>query len=426
MRKLSLTLRVLIGLVAGVVVGLLVNRMAPGTVRDLWLIDGLFNFLGQIFLRLVMMLVPPLVFISITCGVAGMDDIGKLGRVGGRSLAYYGVTSLFSCGIGLALALIFKPGRGLDLSSLMAKTGVVDSGISAPVSRGFWGTLLELVPKNPFAALGEGNMLQIIVFALFLGVGIALLGEKTRRLRGALDELNALFLHLIAIVMEIAPFGIFGFMAKTLATLGIAALLPLARYVGLFYLAMIIWGVVVGCGLLLLHGMSPAIYFKKFFKVMVLAFSTSSSNATLPMNLAVTTEQLGASNRIASFTLPLGATVNMNGTAAMQGLAALFIAQLYGVDLTVSQMVTIALTATLAAVGTAGVPGAGPIMLSMVLTGVGLPLDGVALIFAVDRLVDMARTTANITGDSLCTLFICKAEGEFDRQVFESKEGELY
>lgn len=422
--RFSLTGRVLFGLVAGVIVGLLVNAMPHGTWRDAFFINGLFNFMGQFFLRLVMMLVPPLVAVSIAAGVAGMDDIGKLGRVGGRALVYYGLTTLFSCCIGLGLGVLFKPGRGLDLSALMAGAAPV-ANTAAAAPRNGWQTVLELIPTNPFAALSTANMLQIIVFALFVGVGIALLGQKTARLKIALTELNELFLHLIGLVMKLAPFGIFGFMAKTMAGLGLAALMPLARYVGLFYLAMLIWGVVVVCGLLISHGLSPRIYFRKFFKVMVLAFSTSSSNATLPLNLAVTTGQLGASSRIAAFTLPLGATVNMNGTAAMQGLAALFIAQLYGVDLTLSQMVTVALTATLAAVGTAGVPGAGTVMLSMVLTGIGLPLDGVALVWAVDRIIDMARTVANITGDSLCTLLICKAEGEFNREVFLGAEREL-
>ncbi|EEX47627.1 dicarboxylate/amino acid:cation symporter [Jonquetella anthropi] len=422
-KKSSLTARVMVGLVAGILIGLAVNRMDPGFLRDQLLVGGLFNFMGQIFLRLIMMLVPPLVAVSIANGVAGMNDIGKLGRVGARTLVYYALTTLVSCMIGLALGLFFKPGAGLDLASLQASASQVAANTSA--ARNVWDTLLQLVPTNPFNALSTGNMLQIIVFSLFIGVGIAVLGEKTRRLAGALNELNDVLMHLIGVVMELAPYGVFGFMARTMGSLGFNALLPLARYVGVFYLGLALWGVFVAGGLLASHGLNPFTYLRKFGKVMALSFSTASSNATLPLNMAVTTEQLGASGRIAAFTLPLGATVNMNGTALMQGVAALFVAQIYGVTLLPSQLFFVVLTATLSAVGTAGVPGAGTVMLSMVLASVGLPLEGVGLVFAVDRIIDMGRTTANITGDSICTLLICKAEGEFNKEVFLSAEKPL-
>lgn len=280
-----------------------------------------------------------------------------------------------------------------------------------------------MIPRNPITAMAEGNMLQIIVFAILTGIGLSVLGEKVSMIIKVFEQLNELVMKMVGFIMLFAPIGVFGLIAETFATVGYKALVPLLKYVGTVYLGLILHGLIVYSGMLKgFTGLSPKKFFKKFFPVMSVAFSTASSNATVPINLETTEKELGASRNIAAFTIPLGATINMDGTAIMQGVATFFIAQVYGHTLSVGAMLTVVLTATLSSIGTAGVPGAGPIMLSMVLQSVGLPLEGIALIMGVDRLVDMGRTTVNITGDSVCTLIISDREGELNKEVFNSEE----
>lgn len=414
-KKIGLASRVLIGLAIGVIVGIIVFNLPGGTLRDTLLIDGIFQFVGQVFLRGIMMCVVPLVFVSLVNGAASMGDIKKLGKIGGKTVGFYLVTTAVAIVIGLGMAFIINPGVGLDMGSIEAVE------VSVRETTGLAQILYEMVPRNPIQALAEGNMLQIIVFAIFTGIALTSIGEKGKKVLELFEELNELVMKLVSMVMIIAPIGVFGLVARTFGQVGVAALIPLAKTVVGIYLALIIHGVVVYGGMLkAFTGLSPARFYKKFYPAMAVAFSTASSSATLPVTMDIVENDIGASKNIASFALPLGATINMDGTAIYQGVAAVFIAQVYGVELTVSMMATIVLSATLASIGTAGVPGAGSIMLTMVLTTVGLPLEGLGLILGVDRIFDMGRTAMNITGDAVCTTIISKQEGEFDEEIWNS------
>lgn len=414
-RKMGLTTKVLIGLVLGLITGIIVFQLPSGVIKDTILVDGIFQLVGQLFLRGIMMLVVPLVFISLVNGAASMGDVKKLGRVGVKTVAFYLSTTAFAIVIALFLGYLLKPGIGLDLSAVETVETTINA--KTPLIQ----IIYEMVPRNPIMAMAEGNMLQIIVFAILTGIGLSLLGEKAEFLLKLFEGLNDLVMKLVEIVMIFAPVGVFGLIARTFSTVGYAAMLPLMKYIGTIYIGLLIHMVFVYGGILKgLTGLSVKTFYKKFFPAMSVAFSTASSNATVPVSLEIAEKELGISKNIASFTIPLGATINMDGTAIMQGVATFFIAQVYGVPLTFNMMVTVIITATLASIGTAGVPGAGPIMLSMVLQSVGLPLEGIGLIMGIDRLVDMGRTVTNITGDAVCTAVIAKQEGELDIEVFKS------
>lgn len=414
-KKIGLTTKVLIALVLGLVTGIIVFQLPNGVFKDAVLINGVFNLVGQLFLRGIMMLVVPLVFVSLVNGAASIGDIKKLGRVGGKTLAFYMGTTAFSIAIALALGFLIKPGAGLN----MAAIEVVETTIA--VKTPLIQMLYEMVPINPIAAMGEGNMLQIIMFAILTGIGLSVMGEKGKNIISLFEDVNDLIMKLVEIVMTFAPIGVFGLIAKTFSTVGYAAMVPLMKYIVTIYIGLIITLVLI-YGVLLqgLSGLSLKTFYKKFLPAMSVAFSTASSGATVPVSLDICENELGISKEIASFTIPLGATINMNGTAIMQGVATLFVAQVYGIPVTAQMMLTVVLTSTLASVGTAGVPGAGAIMLSMVFASVGLPLEGIGLIMGIDRLIDMGRTAVNVTGDAICTAIIAKQEGELDEDVYNS------
>lgn len=414
-KKIGLTTRVLIALVLGLITGIIVFNLPSGVFKDTILINGVFQLVGQIFLRGIMMLVVPLVFISLVNGAASMGDIKKLGRVGVKTVIFYLCTTALAVIIALLLGYFLKPGVGLDLTAITAVETTTNA--KAPLVQ----ILFEMVPNNVIGAFAQGNMLQIIVFALLSGVGLSLLGEKGEFLLKLFSSLNDFIMKLVELVMIFAPIGVFGLIAKTFATVGYSAMIPLFKYIGAVYIGLLIQAIFVYGGLFkLLTRLSIVKFYKKFLPAMSVAFSTASSNATVPVSLEICEKKLGISKEIASFTIPLGATINMDGTAIMQGVAAFFVAQVYGIPMTLSMMLTIILTATLASIGTAGVPGAGAIMLSMVLTSVGLPLEGIGLIMGIDRLVDMGRTSINVTGDAVCTTIIAMQEKEFDIEIFNS------
>jgi len=420
-KRLGLASRVLIGLAIGIVVGIIVYYLPSGTLKDKILIDGLFQLVGQVFLRGIMMCVVPLVFVSLVNGAASMGDIKKLGRIGGKTITFYLITTAVAIVIGLVMAFIINPGVGLDMGAIETVEVTEREGTSIVQ------ILYEMIPRNPIQALAEGNMLQIIVFAILTGIALTSIGEKGKKVLDLFEELNELVMKLVSMVMTIAPIGVFGLVARTFGQTGIAALLPLAKCVLAVYIALALHAILVYGGMLKgLTGLSPIRFYKKFYPAMAVAFSTASSSATLPVTMDLTQNRIGASKEIAAFALPLGATINMDGTAIYQGVAAVFIAQVYGIDLTIGMMATIVLSATLASIGTAGVPGAGSIMLTMVLQSVGLPLEGLGLILGIDRIFDMGRTAMNITGDAVCTTIISKQEGEFDEEIwnsdFDSKE----
>jgi len=414
-KKLGLASKVLIGLAIGFVIGIIVHYLPKGTLRDEILINGVFQFVGQVFLRGIMMCVVPLVFVSLVNGAASMGDIKKLGKVGGKTMIFYLITTAVAIVIGLGMAFLINPGIGLDMGAIETVE------VTASESKGLAQVLYEMVPRNPIQALAEGNMLQIIVFAIMTGIALTMIGDKGKMVLELFEQLNELVMKLVSIVMIIAPFGVLCLVARTFGQVGIAAAVPLLKTVAAVYIALAIHLAVVYGGMLKgLSGLSPVRFFKKLFPAMAVAFSTASSSAALPVTMDMTINKIGASKDISSFSLPLGATVNMDGTAIYQGVSAVFIAQVYGINITPSMALMIVFSATLASIGTAGVPGAGAIMLSMVLQTVGLPLEGLGLILGIDRIFDMGRTAMNITGDAVCTTIISKQEGEFNEEIWNT------
>lgn len=414
-KKMGLTKKIMIGLILGLILGLVLNKMGASTFRDNILVGGLFTLVGDIFLNAIKMTVVPLVFISIVNGAAQISDISKLGRVGSKTLAFYLSTTAVAITIAIVLSMIVSPGVGLDMSTLVKTEPTIKEAV--PLVK----VISNMVPTNPVAAMAAGEMLQIIVFAMLVGVGLASLGEKVKPVVAIFDQLNDLMMKIVGMVMFLAPYGVFCLIAKTFTSLGFAPMVPLAKYMFCVLFALVLHAGITYSGLLVAFArLSPITFFKKFWPAMGVAFSTASSNATLPVTLEVTEEKLGVNKSIASFTIPLGATVNMDGTAIMQGAATIFAAQLYGIDLGLSGILTVIFTATLASVGTAGVPGVGLIMLSMVLQAVNLPVEAIGLIIGIDRILDMARTAINITGDAICTIIVAKSEGEFDEAVYNA------
>jgi Na+/H+-dicarboxylate symporter len=401
--KLNLTTKIILALILGALVGLALNIFAKD-VFDI-LDPYLFTPLGKIFLNLISMLVVPIVFLSIVLGSAGLGDPKKLGKIGLKTIVYFLVTTCIAIIIGLFLANIIDPGMVEGIDRTQAEE--FKSEEAPPVGE----TLMNIIPKNPMTAMTEGNMLQIIAFALFIGLGLTALGEKTKGILKLVEQGNDLMMYLVSLVMKFAPYGTFGLIASAIGSQGMSALKAMWLYFVVVLAALIIHAILTyGSTVLLLAKKNPLWFFKNFSPAMSVAFSTSSSNATLPVSMEVAQERLNVSKPISSFVQPLGATINMDGTAIMQGVATIFIAQVYGIDLTLEQLVTVVLTAVLASIGTAGVPGVGLIMLAMVLSSVGLPVEGIGLILGIDRLLDMARTAINISGDAACALYVSESE----------------
>ncbi|MGI2327926.1 dicarboxylate/amino acid:cation symporter [Planococcus sp. YIM B11945] len=402
MKKTNMTVKVLTGLILGAIVGLLINLFAPGSF-DL-INTYLFVPLGQLFLSLISMLVVPLVLFSIILGTAGLGDPAKLGRIGLKTIVYFLVTTTIAIVIGLGLAALIQPGLAGNFD---VESAEFDSEKAPSVSE----TLMNIIPKNPIAALAEGDMLQIIVFAVFIGLALTALGEKTKGVVNLVEQGNDIMMYLVGIVMKFAPIGTFGLIATAIGSQGFSAIKAMGSYMFVVLAALAIHTIVTyGGTIAFLAKKNPIWFFKKFAPAMSVAFSTSSSNATLPVSMEVAQKDLGVPKSISAFVQPLGATINMDGTAIMQGVATMFIAQAFGVDLTMTQLATVVLTAVLASIGTAGVPGVGLIMLAMVLSSVGLPVEGIGLVLGIDRLLDMARTAINISGDAACAVYVAETE----------------
>jgi Na+/H+-dicarboxylate symporter len=349
-----------------------------------------------------------------------MSDPSKLGRIGGKAVVLYIATTAIAISIALTIASLVKPGSGAS----MAGQEVNFAAQQAPSFVDVW---IGMVPRNPINAMADGNMLQIIVFALLFGIAMALIGKPGERLKTFFEDVNEVIMKLVMILMHVAPYGVFALLARTFADLGLGDLLgDLAVYFVTVLAILLIHGFIVYPIILSsLTRLNPLIFIKKMFSNQIFAFSISSSNATIPVTLRTTTKRLGVDNKIASFTVPLGATINMDGTAIMQGVATVFIAQLYGIDLSMQQYLMVILTATLASIGTAGVPGVGLIMLAMVFQQVGLPVEAIGLIIGVDRLLDMTRTAVNITGDAMVSTIIGKSEQQLDEDVFNDPSAGL-
>ena len=405
MKNLKLIHKVFICLVSGIIVGALLYPMKENPIVSKYIVSGLFEFLGQGFLRLVKMIIVPLVFASLVTGTAAMNDVKKLGRIGIKTLAFFMGTTAIGIIAAIVGANILKPGAGIVLENVQKAQYV------AKETDSFVKVLLNIIPTNPIEALVKGEMLQVIFLAVMTGFVVTILGEKAKRLQGIFEEVNSLMLKMVSLIMELAPLGIFGLIGKTFITLGWAAMKPLASFIIVTYILLLFHGLVVYQILLRIYAKeSPIAFLKKILGPMTLAFSTSSSAACIPLSLKTLKEEFNVEEKVSSFTIPLGATINMDGTAIMQGVATVFIAQLYNIHLTTNDYFMVVLTAVLASIGTAGVPGVGTIMLSMVLSQVGLPLEGIGMILAVDRIVDMGRTTVNITGDLVCSVIIDRIE----------------
>ncbi|MGD9552649.1 MAG: dicarboxylate/amino acid:cation symporter [Candidatus Caldatribacteriota bacterium] len=387
--------KILIGFIIGIILGAI---WGPGIS---WI-----QPIGTIFLNLLKMLIVPLIFSSLVVGVSSIAEPKKLGRVAGKTIAYYLITTAVAIIIGLLIGNILQPGAGMNL----VLEGTAQEAAKAP---SLIDTLINLIPTNPIGAMAQGTILQVIVFALFFGYAMTRAGEKGKAVLTFFEGFAETMYKLTGIVMEFAPYGVLALIAVTVGKHGLSVLVPFAKLILAVYLGVIIHAVVVYSGMVsLVAKMSPLKFFKGFAEATLLAFTTCSSSGTLPVSMRAAQENLGVSPTISSFVLPLGATVNMDGTALYQGICALFVAQAYGIHLGLGGQLTILLTALLASIGTAGVPGAGLVMLSMVLTSVGLPLEGVALIAGIDRILDMARTAINVTGDGACAVVVAKTEGE--------------
>lgn len=414
LKSISLSKWILIGMVSGALVGLFLNfYVTDPFIKDVVLLDNIFNLGGNGFIRLMKMLVVPLVFFSIVVGASSLSDIRKIGTIGGRTLLIYIITTALAISISLIIGMIIQPGVGLDL------TGI--SQVNVTTNQTVTSTLLNIIPENPFYALSSGDMLPIIIFALLIGIILAELKGELETIDRLFSEANTIMMEMTRIVMYFAPIGVFCLIAKTFATLGIDGFLPLFKYVCCVMLALVVQLFIVYPSLLMIMTrLNPITFFKNFYSVMLFAFSSSSSNATIPLNLDKLSE-LGVSRDVSSFTIPLGATINMDGTAVMQGCAVMFAAQAYGMDLGMSALLTVIFTAVLASIGTAGVPSVGLITLNMVFNSIGLPVEAIGMIIGIDRVLDMFRSAVNVTGDAICTIIVSFKDKSLDLDLFKSK-----
>lgn len=397
-KQKPLALKIFIGMILGIVVGF-IFQSNPG-----FAISYIKPF-GTIFLNLIKMIVVPVVLFSIISGVISMKDIKKVGSIGVKTVAFYMITTCIAVTLGLAFANLLNVGDGYQL----ANEALTYEAAAAP---SFMDTFVNIFPSNALAPLANATMLQVIVIAIFFGFGIIITGEKAEPVTKFVEAFNEISMNIMNFIIKLSPIGVFALLVPVIAENGPKVLFPLLKLILVIYLVYIIhMALVYSLSIKSLGKTSPLIFFKEIFPAISLGFSSASSVGALPLNLECT-QKLGARSEIASFILPLGATINMDGTAIYQGVCVVFIAQVFGIDLSLSQQITIILTATLASIGTAGVPGAGMIMLAMVLQSVGLPVEGIALIAGIDRILDMGRTAVNITGDAACAVCISTIESK--------------
>ena len=418
---MSLTQRILIAMGLGLVLGSLLQWIAlpEDHFLNAFALNGVIDAGGKIFITLLKMLVVPLVFVSLVCGAASLGDTGSVGRLGGKTIGLYLLTTAISVSMAMLIALTTDPGLGGE-SANQAQAATAFEPKTAPSVKD---TFINVVPGNPIAAMADGKMLQVILFALLFGLALSRAGTSGQKLRAFFMNLNDVMMRLITMIIELTPIGVFCLMTQLGATLGLAEIAKVAMYFATVVIALLAHAALVYPLLLKsLTGLSPLAFPSKMREPLLVAFSTSSSGATLPVTLRTVEHKVGVPNNVASFAVPLGATINMDGTAIMQGVATIFIAQFYGIDLGLTALLTVVLTATLASIGTAAVPGVGLITLTLVLDQVGLPVEGIALIIGVDRLLDMLRTAVNVTGDATVATIVASSEDQLDREVFNTPE----
>lgn len=424
---MSLTARILTAMLAGLVVGILLHFSMRGMGADSalslfianYITGGLFDVVGKVFIASLKVLVVPMVFVSLVCGSSGLGaDNSRMGAIAGKTLGLYLFTTAIAISLALTAAMIIQPGDGIELTT--------DSNYVAKEAPPLKQVLINIFPSNPVQAMADGNMLQIIVFALLFGIAVSKAGAPGMRIKSFFDDLNDVIMSMVDILMKLAPYGVFCLLAALFAEIGVDILGTLAWYFMTVAGVLIIHAAFVyGSLVSVLARLNPIMFLKKMRPVQLFAFSTASSNATMPVTLNTVENRLGVNNSVASFTVPLGATINMDGTAIMQGVATAFIAQAYGIDIGLSGYLAVIATATLASIGTAGVPGVGLIMLAMVLQQVNLPVEGIALIIGVDRLLDMLRTAVNVTGDASVSCVVARSEGQLDDTVFTTPTEQL-
>ena len=420
---MSLTQRIVIAMLLGLLSGALLNVIfslevlpeAFAAGLDSLLVNGLFDTLGQIFVRSLKLLVVPLVFVSLICGVASLGNNARMGAVASKTLVLYMFTTAIAIGLAIVTAVVVQPGVGIDLA--MATEFVARE--APPLKQ----TIINIFPSNPVQSMANGSILQVIVFALLVGFALSKAGDQGKRINDFFNDLNAVIMKMVMILMKLAPYGIFCLLAKLFADVGIAMIMNLAKYFFTVLFVLLLHSLGVYSALLkFFTGLNIKTFLSKLRPALALAFSTASSGATMPVTMRTVEQRMGVSKSVSSFTIPLGATINMDGTAIMQGVATVFIAQAYNIGLGIEGYLTVVLTATLASIGTAAVPGVGLVMLVMVLNQVGLPVEGIGLIIGVDRLLDMTRTATNITGDAMVTTVVAKSEGLLDTNIFNDPQ----
>jgi Na+/H+-dicarboxylate symporter len=420
---MSLTQRIVIAMLLGLLSGALLNvifslEVLPEALvasLDSLLVNGLFDTLGQIFVRSLKLLVVPLVFVSLICGVSSLGNNSRMGAVATKTLVLYMFTTAIAIGLAIVTAVVVQPGVGIDLA--MATEFVAKE--APPLKQ----TIINIFPSNPIQSMANGSILQVIVFALLVGFAISKAGDQGKRINNFFNDLNAVIMKMVMILMKLAPYGIFCLLAKLFADVGIAMIMNLAKYFFTVLFVLLLHSLGVYSALLkFFTGLNIKTFLGKLRPALALAFSTASSGATMPVTMRTVEQRMGVSKSVSSFTIPLGATINMDGTAIMQGVATVFIAQAYNIGLGIEGYLTVVLTATLASIGTAAVPGVGLVMLVMVLNQVGLPVEGIGLIIGVDRLLDMTRTATNITGDAMVTTVVAKSEGLLDTYIFNDPQ----
>ena len=412
---MQLSSRILLGMVLGIILGLILNSLGGAnpdkTPIISWFVNNVFDVVGQVFVISLKLLVVPLVFFSLVCGSASMGEDVKMGQVALKTVSLYLMTTAIAVSLALTIANIVDPGVGINTSEA--------ANYVAKEAPSFKDVFIGIFPSNPFQAMVEGNMLQVIVFAILVGIAILQAGESGNKVLRGCQMISDVIMRMVSILMNLAPYGVFCLLAKLFTGQGFSAIVNLALYFGTIVFVLLLHASVVYTTIFTIFTrLNPITLFKNMRPAMLFAFSTSSSNATMPITLNVAKNRVGAHNSIASFTVPLGATVNMDGTAIMQGIATVFIAQAYGLDLSMTEYFAVIATATLASIGTAGVPGVGLITLAMVLQQVGLPVEGIGLIIGVDRLLDMLRTVVNVSGDGMVTAVVANSEGRLDKTIF--------
>ena len=445
-KQLSLANKVLIGLGAGLVLAFILQQMEPGFIRDTIFLNGILWVFGELFLNAIWFVVIPLIFVSLFMGVAGVSDATRIGRMGGKVVGFYLVTTAMAICLAMGFSYLLNPAGNVDFTAILQDGITMEGGqlvleadevaqgaipaaarAGAPPMRE---VLIGIVPRNVFAAMTGGNTLQVIFVAVFFGLCAVWVGEKSKPLINVMSSLNEIVLKMVEIVMKFAPYGVFGLVARSFAVLPYTAILALIAFVGVVWLTLAVHAIVVyGAALKILVKENPktgkkvslmAVY-RKMVPALTFAFASASSAATLPVTTKCA-DNLGVDRRVSSFALPLGVTINMDGTAIYQGVAAIFLASVLQVELGFQGVLTILITATLASIGTAGVPGAGMIMLSIVLASVGMPIEAIAIIFGIDRIVDMPRTVINICGDAICSFVVANSEGAVNWDQFNSME----